>query len=257
MPDAVVICPANHIHAETSTCYVTHCCRCDACRQGRAEYSYWARHMVASGRRDTFRGALIDATPTRRRIQALMALGWSQPQIAKAAGSDQNRVSSQLHAERITRGGAAKVAAAYELLSFRLPPTTTRNERVGVNLVRALARRNRWLPPLAWDDIDNDPDPRAALTNTGEGGEEGAEEAGAPAPILDDVAIDLAIQGHPVHLTPAERRACVAALHAKRYSDPLIAETIRCNVKTVGRIRDELHLPAHEQDDDVLTRRAA
>lgn len=240
MPTTEHTCPDDHNHGETSTCYINHGCRCPSCRTSRAEYSYWKRHMIRAGRQDAFTGALIDATGTRRRIQALMALGWSQGAIAAAASTDQNRVSSQLHADRVTRAGAAKIAAAYERLSFRIPATDTLGARMGVSRVRAIARRNNYAPPLAWDDIDTDPEPATA----------------EPSAAVDDVAVDLAVHGHRVRLTPAERRACVVLLHAQRYSDGLIGDTIGCTSKTVERIRAELHLAAHDQND-VIDRSAA
>jgi hypothetical protein len=184
---------------------------------------------------------MVDATGTRRRLQALMTLGWSLPAIAERLGDRGPNIRRLLFAERLTRRFADRIAAVYDALCMIRPAGHDRTSNAAIARTRIFAARRGWLPPLAWDDIDNDPEPAQAEADND----------------VDEIAVELAIQGRPVHLTPAERRACVAALHAKRYSDPLIAETIRCNVKTVGRIRDELHLPAHEQDDDVLTRRAA
>jgi hypothetical protein len=102
---------------------------------------------------------------------------------------------------------------------------------------RRLAARYRWAPAFAWDDIDTDP----AVPTT-------EKDAGAPDPI-DDIAVELALAGLGVRLTPGERRACVRVLHSKRWSDEAIAARLRCASKTVGRIREELGLPAWVYSD--------
>lgn len=237
-------CPDDHAHADTSTCYLNHGCRCSACRTGRAEYRYWVRHMRAAGRHEAFSGALIDATGTRRRLQALMSLGWSQRAIAAHADSDQNRISHQLHGDRITRAGAARIAAVYEHLSAHLPPTDTPGQRMSVFRVRAQARRQGWVPPLAWDDIDNDPAPATATRE---------------ALLVDEVAVANAIAGHLVApLTTAERHQAVRRLHALHLFDSEIAARCGVNVKTIERDRNALGLHgwAKTVDGGVLERAA-
>ena len=106
---------------------------------------------------------------------------------------------------------------------------------------RRLAERHGWLPPLAWDDPDTDPEPPAVDRDL---------------ELVDDIAVALALQGDGPRLTPAERRICVRTLWARRYSDNLIAATIRCDAKTVGRIREELELPAFDLTE-LIEHRAA
>jgi hypothetical protein len=114
-----------------------------------------------------------------------------------------------------------KIAAVYETLSMRVPE----NSRP-VAQVRASARRNGYVPPLAWNDIDLDEAPVETATTDD----------------IDEVAVTLACQGIKVTLTPQERREAVRRLHAERYTDPLIAETIGCGTKTALLIRQELGL---------------
>lgn len=240
MPDAVHTCPADHQHAanDTLTCYAQHRCRCAECSDLARAYDSWRNHMNATGQ-----PLMVDATGTRRRLQALMALGWSLPAIAERLGDRGPNVRRLLSVERLTRRFADRIATVYDALCMTRPAGHDRTSNAAIARTRIFAARRGWLPPLAWDDIDTDPEPV----------QPGSEDVVD----VDDIAIELACKGRPVRLTPAERRACVAILHEKRYSDPLIAETIRCNPKTVGRIREELHLPAHDQDDDVITRSAA
>jgi hypothetical protein len=43
----------------------------------------------------------------------------------------------------------------YERLSMTLPPETTTAEKCDATRSRGIARRNGWLPPLAWNNIDD------------------------------------------------------------------------------------------------------
>lgn len=237
MPDATHICPADHAHAagEKLTCYAAHRCRCDECRELAAAYDSWRAHMHRTGQ-----PLMVDATGTHRRLQALMAIGWSLPAIAARLGDRGPNIRRVLLAPRLTRRFADRIAAVYEDLCMIRPVGHDRTSIAAIARTRIFAARRGWLPPLAWDDIDNDPQP-AAADNDAE---------------VDQVAVDLAIAGKHVRLTPAERRACVAILHAKHYSDGLIAETIGCASKTVERIRGELSLAAYDQND-LIDRAAA
>lgn len=116
--------------------------RCTACLTAKRSYEK-ARIM---------RGAAlkVPAVGTRRRIQALRALGHSRAEIARAAGyADGDSYEYAMHAETITAATAAKIAAAYETLSMRL------GSGPKANRLRVLAARKGWAPPLAWDNIDN------------------------------------------------------------------------------------------------------
>jgi hypothetical protein len=72
----------------------------------------------------------------------------------------------------------------------------------------------------------------------------GRPKAAHQAAFRDDVAVDLAVSGQRVELTPAERREALRRLHAARLSDPQIAERLGLHVRTVLRLRSELGLPA-------------
>jgi hypothetical protein len=183
---------------------------------------------------------MVDATGTRRRLQALVALGWSFPAISAPLNDKGGNIRRLLFADRLTRRFADRIAVVYEDLCMTRPVGHDRTSNAAIARTRIFAARRRWLPPLAWDDIDNDPEPAAPEHED----------------IVDDVAVDLALRGHQVRLTPAERRVCVRLLHAERYSDERVAQTIGCSSKTVMRIRAELGLEAHDQND-LVDRNAA
>lgn len=103
--------------------------------------------------------APVDAAGTRRRMQALAAVGWSASRLAGLLGVE------RAHVGRIIRGDNLRVSAAtaravrglYGELWDRPPPEGTRWEKVSVSRTRSHARQQGWAPALAWDDID-DPD---------------------------------------------------------------------------------------------------
>jgi hypothetical protein len=97
----------------------------------------------------------VPATGTRRRIQALMAVGWHQGAIAREAGLAPCVIGRILdHAPRCFAQTRAKVADAYDRLWDQTPPPTRSHLD---SRARNTAARNGWPAPMAWDDdtIDN------------------------------------------------------------------------------------------------------
>ncbi|MGI0521806.1 hypothetical protein ABY45_14620 [Microbacterium maritypicum] len=185
-------------------------------------------------------GASIPSRGAHRRLQALVARGWSQSKLAERLGIDRGNFGVMMQRARVSVALHRQVEKLFEDLWDQLPPRTAWRDSIAYSRTIRYARERRWLPPLAWDDIDNDVEPPV---QDDEGG-------------IDEMAVVLAMQGEHIRLTPAERRECVQRLHRERWSDGRIAETVGCSSKTVERIRAELDLPAHEQTD-LITRGAA
>ena len=59
----------------------------------------------------------------------------------------------------------------------------------------------------------------------------------ANGPVIDEIAVERACDGDPVHLTPAERAKAVALLDAKHVPTPEIARRLRVTQRTVQRRR--------------------
>ncbi len=100
-------------------------------------------------------GANVDATGTRRRIQALACLGWTLTSQAEHIGWKVSNYTSLLGRGQVMKATADKVLALYEELSMKRAPAG-----LGSTRVRNLARARGWKPPLAWDDETID-DPAA------------------------------------------------------------------------------------------------
>ena len=116
---------------------------CVQCRTWRAAAAadYKRRRYLAHS------PLMVDSTGTRRRLQALAALGWSSTDLARLLGVVQSTVNHWSRRPHVHLRTARRVADLYEQLSMQVGPTPK---------ARAYALRCGWPPPLAWgDDIDS------------------------------------------------------------------------------------------------------
>jgi lambda repressor-like predicted transcriptional regulator len=292
------ICPADHRHSSTTTCYTNHGCRCARCRYHQSQYETAVRaqrveggrtslllpaeptvehvHMLlAAGRtvhqisrtsglaydtiadladpnRDPSRmvkpfteravlqvtadysqltpTALIGNRGLRRRVEALMTQGWTMRSLAEASGFRPSNFQPMVVRAVVTLANHRRVEAMYEQLWDKTPPLDTPTQRSSYTRSLAIAKRRGYHPPLAWDDIDNDPTPVPCdRSRTG----------------VDEIAVELAISGVPQRLTPEELRLVVTGLHRLKMNDQRIAATAHCSSRQVLRIRRELGLEAN------------
>ncbi|MGH7743958.1 MAG: helix-turn-helix domain-containing protein [Candidatus Dormibacteria bacterium] len=96
--------------------------------------------------------ALVDATGTRRRLQALMTVGWSQAKLAHRLGKHPQSLSKIFTLSKVTAATARAVHQLFDALWDTHPPQQTCYERGAATKARRLAQRNGWLPPMAWDE---------------------------------------------------------------------------------------------------------
>jgi len=150
-----------HKHGETATCY-GYGCRCAECIEGINERQFYYRHMKRAGR---YRApVIIPALGTHRRLQALAVLGWSASHVAARVGMSGARMRQIVAADRITKENAVRIGSVYEELWNVEAPRSS-----ATNRTRSRARRLGWLPPMAWDDIDTDPEPPTVERDTDRG----------------------------------------------------------------------------------------
>jgi plasmid maintenance system antidote protein VapI len=96
-------------------------------------------------------GTYLDATGTRRRIQALRAIGWSGRVVAEAAGTGESVIERICDGQPTVRG---KVAARIQDVYIKLSQTPAPAGRSATR-ARNYAQGQGWAPPGAWDDIDD------------------------------------------------------------------------------------------------------
>lgn len=116
---------------------------CGSCRSAKMRYE--KARLIKGG------SLKVPAIGTRRRIQALRALGYSLGELAAAGGwkTEHAAFKYPMLAETITAATAARVADVYERLCM------TRATGPRANRLRMAALNKGWLPPLAWDNIDD------------------------------------------------------------------------------------------------------
>jgi hypothetical protein len=97
--------------------------------------------------------ALVDGTGTRRRLRALVAVGWPQLDLGRALGMDKKSINEQVNAVKLTTyaSTARSVRTLYDEL-WNVDPTARGINARWIREARARAARRCWAPPAAWDD---------------------------------------------------------------------------------------------------------
>jgi hypothetical protein len=157
-------------------------------------------------------GHYISAVGSRRRLQALVAIGYSFERIEKHLGGygrSNMRILAYENRPWITSDVALRIKAAFDELSMKLPDAPTRVHQGAITKARNRAKARGWVPPLAWDeDTIDDPNAKpAGLT--------------APARVsedIDEAAVLRRMNGERVHLTKYESAEVVRRLRAAGWS---------------------------------------
>ncbi|MBI1379445.1 MAG: hypothetical protein GC157_18500 [Frankiales bacterium] len=91
----------------------------------------------------------ISAVGSRRRLQALAAIGWTLPALAARTTETfpQLRAIREARHPTVRSGTAIEISRLYDALAMTPGPSA---------LARTIAKQNNWAPPLAWDDDDLD-----------------------------------------------------------------------------------------------------
>ncbi|MBM7808525.1 AraC-like DNA-binding protein [Geodermatophilus bullaregiensis] len=170
----------------------------------------------------------VDATGTRRRLQALQAVGWSVELLAVQLGRRPNSLHRSMTGRSVTAGTAQEVTTLYEQLWHIRPPRMTGEQRAAADAAQAHAAAQGWLPPLAWDDIDSDPTPPATIAGASQQGD------------MDEIAVERALAGDHItydDLTTVEQQEVIRRLTARGSSIRDIAAQLGTTKRTVSRRR--------------------
>lgn len=143
--------------------------------------------------RTSYRGAspFVSRTGTFRRIQALLAMGWTHRHLEEITGIQTGALMAK-NRPRVRLATHDTIAALYRQLATTPGPSASSRRR-------ALARG--YVSPAGWDDIDNDPEPFAN------------EYDQAHAADVDEVVVLRILAGEVLPATRAEREQVVASWH--------------------------------------------
>ena len=102
-------------------------------------------------------GANVDGLGTARRLQALVAAGWSQNRLADMLGMLPSNFGMIIHRHRnqVLLSTAKRVEELFDAQWDQMPPTTTRFEQAGVTRAKREAASKGWVTAAAWNDIDD------------------------------------------------------------------------------------------------------
>ncbi|WP_282790848.1 helix-turn-helix domain-containing protein [Streptomyces sp. CC224B] len=97
---------------------------------------------------------VIDATGTRRRLQALISMGWTLTALGPRLGFHPRRLTDLLHSDRVLASTARRIADGYRVAQT-LDPAAHGVPKKSAKASRNLASREGWHGPLDWDNIDD------------------------------------------------------------------------------------------------------
>lgn len=170
--------------------------RAERVRRAQQQREYRIAHYLARG------PIQLDPLSTTRRLQALYAIGWTQPSMANYLGISTSRVGHLMNGawKKLHPSTVKSVAAMYEALCMTVPqdnPTTTRGKVRVHERARADARRRGYTPPLGWDDIENPKErPRKGSNKR-------------PKTSIDHATIERLLAGERLDSSPAEKEEVV------------------------------------------------
>jgi hypothetical protein len=162
-------------------------CLCAPCTRAGAEYRARRARLIAYGRWEH----RVDATGTRRRVQALAWCGWSLARLSARLGGDESLARKILRRRQVTAATARAVRELYDELWDQAPPEDDPWDARAAVRARNYARTRGFAPPQAWDDDEID-DPAASPAEGWE--RQGKRRYGS----LTEEAVELNAQGeHP------------------------------------------------------------
>lgn len=175
---------------------------CGSCRRAAARYEQTLKLERLRGVRRTTSGV-----GAARRIQALVALGYSFGDIGQAFGLGHDQPRKWALGQDIVRVSTfARIDAVYDALSMTPPPASTPRERRRATYARTVARKHGWVPPLAWDDIDTDDQPLLDYVTYNAEPAQPCNTTGAEYQDIDPVVVHRVLAGQNVPTaTHAER----------------------------------------------------
>lgn len=166
----------------------------------------------------------VDGTGTRRRLQALVAIGWSQNQLAALVGMQAGNFSRTLVSDRVRASTARAVRRLYAEIHDTPPTPTNRHERGAATRARQAAAAAGWLSPGWWDDDTLDDPTYTPPTIERRHWSD-----------VDDVAVQRAIAGDRIPLTRAERITAILELHDRGWSQLATARQLHLAPRQVAR----------------------
>lgn len=103
---------------------------------------------------------VVDSIGTQRRVQALIACGYTMTFLANEMGVSKQTIHLWMKNDKVSVTNAEAFKTIYDRLWDVEPPRSTAAEKKAYTTAKKMALENEWPPPMAWDDDEID-DPKA------------------------------------------------------------------------------------------------
>jgi hypothetical protein len=179
-------------------------------------------------------GQCVPSIGTHRRLQALVAIGWSQSKLADRLGLERGNFGGMMQRDSVQLTTHRAVAALYEQLWNTLPPRDTHRDKIAYSRSIGYAKQHNWLPPLAWDDDElDDPTARADIE--------------LPPVTIDEIAVHRIMNGSlrvPLRSRSPERIEAIRQLADQGLNDSQIGQRVGLPGNSISQVRRRHDIPA-------------
>jgi hypothetical protein len=164
-------------------------------------------------------GVRVNSLGTNRRVQALVAAGYSLTWIATQIDWSCSNLTALLERASVEVKTAVKINTLFENYAYKPCQPTTKVQRYSVTRSLNLAKKNGWVTAMAWDDIDRD-----ARPPTVDG-----------IPIIDTVIVETLVSGQTVPVPHGTKK-----LYAKAMLQYGVTPTFVCRVLNMSNTEIKL-----------------
>ena len=175
-------------------------------------------------------GSRVDGTGTRRRLQALVAQGWTNIELANRLDCSTARVNALIkgYSPSVYLCTHREVVEIHRELWDKEPPQETPQQTARVGRAKNRARKYGYTPTAAWDDIDNP-------------AEDPSVDAEPDPTYVDTVRVWNVIAGcgAPSELSQVERREAAKLLLKAGYRPTTVGGRLNMSHHSVQRIMEE------------------
>lgn len=163
----------------------------------RVNHDMAANIRAAAGRTLDDGKSLVTALGARRRMQALMALGYSAATLSTESGYTEGNMKKLVRGDLdvITAATHKRMRDTFDRLCMTPPVARNRNEKAWITRNQNRAEAAGWPVPLAWDCID---DPREKPSHW--------TVPTPAAPLVDEEVVRRLIEGKRLDSTADEKR---------------------------------------------------
>jgi len=195
-------------------------------------------------------GARIHAVGTRRRLQALAAIGWPSTVIGDRIDRSRGHIAAIRSSEVVTVRVAREIAQLYQQMYYVRPQPATTDERISVTHTLMWAGRKHWAPPVAWPGATiDDPTARPSIAEASllRDGLTVRTERGT----VDMVAVLRRDGGEDIDIPDWEREPAVLALYRRGWPTYRISKVTGLNPATVNDLLAQ-YCPTFTADEAVV-----